>query len=76
VPALFGQALKEHLTRSKLEIGLRRFPKRYWNYLPATALFGVGNSNNALLTLQTQDIGALRSKQDRHIDEFYLILLT
>jgi MFS family permease len=44
--------------KSKIDISLRQFPKPYWNYLLATALFGVGNSSNAFLILQTQDIGA------------------
>lgn len=44
--------------KSKIDIGLRQFPNRYWNYLLATALFVIGNSSNAFLILQTQDIGA------------------
>jgi MFS family permease len=44
--------------KSKLDIGLRRFPKDYWKYLLATALFGIGNSSNAFLILQTKEIGA------------------
>jgi MFS family permease len=43
---------------SKIDISLRRFPKVYWKYLLATALFGVGNSSNAFLILQTKDLGA------------------
>ena len=43
---------------SKIDVGLRRFPKAYWKYLLATALFGIGNSSNAFLILQTKDIGA------------------
>jgi MFS family permease len=43
---------------AKIEVGLRRFPKAYWKYLLATALFGIGNSSNAFLILQTKDIGA------------------
>lgn len=42
----------------KIDVSLRRFPKAYWKYLLATALFGLGNSSNAFLILQTQDIGA------------------
>jgi MFS family permease len=45
-------------SKSKIDSGLNRFPKRYWNYLIATALFGIGNSSNAFLILQTQAIGA------------------
>jgi MFS family permease len=44
--------------KSKLDISLRRFPKSYWQYLFATALFGIGNSSNAFLILQTKDLGA------------------
>jgi MFS family permease len=43
---------------SKIDISLRRFPKAYWKYLLATALFGIGNSSNAFLILQTKGIGA------------------
>lgn len=44
--------------KSKIGVNLRRFPKPYWKYLVATALFGIGNSSNAFLILQTKDIGA------------------
>jgi MFS family permease len=44
--------------KSKIDIRLRQFPKRYWKYLLATALFGLGNSSNSFLILRTQDIGA------------------
>jgi MFS family permease len=44
--------------KSKIDISLRQFPKAYWQYLLATALFGLGNSSNAFLILRTQDIGA------------------
>jgi MFS family permease len=43
---------------SRIDVSLRRFPKAYWKYLLATALFGMGNSSNAFLILQTKDIGA------------------
>jgi MFS family permease len=43
--------------KSKIDLSLRQFPKSYWNYLLATAIFGVGNSSNAFIILQTQDIG-------------------
>lgn len=42
---------------SKIDINLRQLPRRYWNYLLATALFAVGNSSNAFLILQTRDVG-------------------
>ena len=44
--------------KSKIDVSLRQFPIGYWKYLPATALFGLGNSSNAFLILRTQDIGA------------------
>jgi len=44
--------------KSKIDITLRRFPKRYWRYLFAIGLFAFGNSSNAFLILRTQDIGA------------------
>ena len=44
--------------KSKIDVRLRQFPKAYWKYLLATALFGLGNSSNAFLILRTQDIGA------------------
>jgi MFS family permease len=44
--------------KSRLDVGFRQFPRAYWRYLLATALFGIGNSSNAFLILQTQDIGA------------------
>lgn len=43
---------------SKIDIGLWRFPQAYWRYLLATAVFGIGNSSNAFLILQTKGIGA------------------
>ena len=44
--------------KSKIDISLREFPKPYWEYLLVTALFGIGNSSNSFLILQTKDIGA------------------
>jgi MFS family permease len=44
--------------KSKMDISLRQFPKAYWKYLLATALFGIGNSSNAFLILETKGIGA------------------
>ena len=44
--------------KSKIDVSLRQFPRGYWKYLLATALFGLGNSSNAFLILRTQDIGA------------------
>jgi MFS family permease len=54
--------VKEHpapvTAKAKIDVSLRQFPKSYWKYLLATALFGLGNSSNAFLILRTQDIGA------------------
>jgi len=45
-------------SKSKIDLNIRQFPKRYWIYLLVTALFGIGNSSNAFLIMQTQSIGA------------------
>jgi MFS family permease len=44
--------------KAKIDLSLRQFPKAYWKYLLATALFGIGNSSNSFLILQTRDVGA------------------
>jgi MFS family permease len=44
--------------KSKIELNLRQFPPAYWKYLVITALFGIGNSSNSFLILQTKDLGA------------------
>jgi len=44
--------------KTKLDVGLGRFSKTYWRYLAATAVFGLGNSSNSFLILETQGIGA------------------
>jgi MFS family permease len=43
---------------AKMDAPLPRFPKPYLRYLLVSALFGLGNSSNAFLILQTRDIGA------------------
>jgi MFS family permease len=43
--------------KSTLDVGIQRFPAPYWKYLAATALFGIGNSSNSFLILQTRDVG-------------------
>jgi MFS family permease len=53
-PAAAGAAA----AKAKIDVNLRQFPKPYWKYLLATALFGIGNSSNAFLILQVKDIGA------------------
>jgi len=44
--------------KSKIDVNPTRFPKAYWRYMLVTALFGIGNSSNAFLILQTKDMGA------------------
>lgn len=44
--------------KAKVDIDPRRLPRPYRRYLVVTALFGIGNSSNAFLILQTQDLGA------------------
>ncbi len=44
--------------KAKIDVNPTRFPKAYWKYMLATALFGIGNSSNAFLILQTKDMGA------------------
>jgi MFS family permease len=44
--------------KSKIDISLREFPQDYWRYLLVIALFGIGNSSNSFLILQTKNIGA------------------
>jgi MFS family permease len=48
----------EAKAKAKIDVSLGQFPRAYWKYLLATALFSFGNSSNAFLILQTQDIGA------------------
>jgi MFS family permease len=45
-------------SKSRIDIGLRQFPRGYWKYLLVTALFGLGNSSNAFLIMRTQEVGA------------------
>lgn len=42
--------------KSNLDINFKQFPKSYWKYILVTALFGLGNSSNAFLILQTNSI--------------------
>lgn len=44
--------------KSKIDVTVRQFPKSYWKYLLVTALFGLGNSSNSFLILQTKNLGA------------------
>lgn len=43
--------------KTKIDISLKHFPTNYWKYLTATFIFGIGNSSNAFLILQTRSIG-------------------
>jgi MFS family permease len=43
---------------AKAKIALARFPPAYWKYLAVIAIFGIGNSSNAFLILQTRALGA------------------
>jgi MFS family permease len=43
--------------QAKLDLNIRRFPRGYWHYILATALFGIGNSTNSFLILRTQGVG-------------------
>lgn len=44
-------------SKVKLDMNLSRFPKPYWNYLAATAVFGIGNISSSFMILQTKSIG-------------------
>ncbi len=45
------------IVENHIKITLSHFPKSYWKYLLATAIFGLGNSTNAFLILQTKSVG-------------------
>jgi MFS family permease len=44
-------------SKMKIDLSFKQFPAAYRKYLLATALFGIGNSSNAFLILQTKDMG-------------------
>jgi MFS family permease len=44
--------------KARIDVGVDLMPGLYRRYLTATALFGLGNSSNAFLILQTQALGA------------------
>ncbi|MFS8116223.1 MFS transporter [Rhizobium jaguaris] len=48
----------EFTAKIRIDVRLTRFPRAYWKYLLATGLFGIGNSSNAFLILETQAAGA------------------
>ncbi len=43
--------------KAKLDVRTEKFPQQYWKYLGVIALFGIGNSSNSFLILQTKDLG-------------------
>ncbi|HET9824933.1 MAG TPA: MFS transporter, partial [Chitinophagaceae bacterium] len=47
-----GSAIK-----TKIDLHIRQFSNRYWKYLLVTAIFGIGNSSNAFLILETREKG-------------------
>ena len=44
--------------KARIDVGVTRLPRVYRRYLAASAVFGIGNSSNAFLILQTQALGA------------------
>jgi MFS family permease len=44
-------------THKKINIRISQFPANYWKYIGVTVLFGLGNSSNAFLILQTKSLG-------------------
>jgi MFS family permease len=44
--------------KAKIDLSVKQFPGGYWRYLVAAALFGLGNSSNSFLILQTKQLGA------------------
>lgn len=53
----FVKEKKGAAVKSKINIQFRQFPKTYWKYLIAIAIFGIGNSSNSFLILQIKDKG-------------------
>ena len=49
-------------SHTKIDIHFKHFPKVYWKYLLVTALFGLGNSSNTFLILQTKSLGVSLTK--------------
>lgn len=45
-------------TGERIDLHLRQYPRAYWKYLSVIALFGIGNSSNSFLILQTKNLGA------------------
>lgn len=58
VMILLVKEKKVHVeSKSKIDLHFKNFPNSYWKYLLVMALFGIGNSSNAFLILQTKDLG-------------------
>jgi len=55
--ALVKEKYKIVKSKSKIDIHLKKFPAAYWKYLLVTGLFGIGNSSNVFLILQTRNAG-------------------
>lgn len=45
------------IKEAKVKITAKAFPKKYWQYLFIVGLFGLGNSSNSFLILQSKSIG-------------------
>ncbi|KKR10546.1 MAG: Major facilitator superfamily [Candidatus Woesebacteria bacterium GW2011_GWA1_39_21] len=43
--------------KTELKLSPKNFSNNFWKYIAVTAIFGLGNSSNAFLILQTKDIG-------------------
>jgi MFS family permease len=43
--------------KSKIDLHINQFPKKYWKYLFVTCVFGIGNSSNAFLILEIREKG-------------------
>ncbi len=44
-------------SKQRIDIRINKFPNAYWRYLLVIALFGIGNSSNSFLILQTKNLG-------------------
>ncbi len=44
-------------SKVKLDTNFFHFPKKYWNYIAVTAIFGIGNVSSSFMILQTKGIG-------------------
>lgn len=45
------------IKEARVKITAKAFPKKYWQYLFIVGLFGLGNSSNSFLILQSKSIG-------------------